>query len=155
MVISSVNGQFKDVTGTLVSSKDDFSDAKITIVIASKSITTENDKRDEHLRSADFFDVEKFPESTFKSTSIKKTGDNTFVITGELTMHGVTKSVDLIAAFKGKIKSPWGQTVAAFKGSTTIDRNDWGLKWNKTLEAGGVLVGKDVELTFNVELIQK
>jgi polyisoprenoid-binding protein YceI len=155
MVISTVTGKFSDVNGTLVSSKDDFSDAKINIIIQSKSITTDNDKRDEHLRSADFFDVTKFPEATFKSTSIKKNGKDKYVIKGDLTMHGVTKSVDLSATFKGKAKSPWGQTVAAFKGTTTFDRKDWGLTWNKAMEAGGVLVGEEIELTFNVELIQK
>lgn len=155
MVISSVSGGFKEVSGTLVSSKDDFSDAKINIVIATKSINTDNDKRDAHLRSADFFDVEKFPAAEFKSTSVTKTGKDTYTIKGDLTMRGVTKPVELNATFKGKVKSPWGQTVAAFKGTTTIDRKNWGLVWNKSLEAGGVLVGDDVELTFTAELVQK
>ncbi|MGE5314784.1 MAG: YceI family protein [Acidobacteriota bacterium] len=155
MVISNVTGKFKDVSGTLVTSKEDFSDAKIAITIGAKSINTENEKRDEHLRSADFFNTEKYPEATFKSTSVTKAGKDAYRIAGELTMRGVTKPVVLDAVFKGKAKSPWGQTVAAFKGTTTIDRTAWGLTWNKALEAGGMLVGDEVELTFNVELIQK
>jgi polyisoprenoid-binding protein YceI len=155
MVISSVTGKFKDVSGTLVAPGDEFTDAKIDVLIAAKSINTENDKRDEHLRSADFFDVAKFPDIKFKSTSVKKNGPKEYTITGDLTMHGITKSVDLKTVFKGSAKSPWGQTVAAFTASTTIARKEWGLVWNKAMEAGGVLVGDDVDLTFNVELVKQ
>ena len=155
MVISSVTGKFKEVSGSLTAKGDDFTDARIDVLIPAKSINTENEKRDEHLRSADFFDVAKFPEVTFKSVSVKKTGDNAYIISGDLTMHGVTKSVDLKTTFKGSVKSPWGQTVVAFKGTTVIARKEWGLSWNKAMEAGGVLVGEDVELTLNVELVKE
>jgi polyisoprenoid-binding protein YceI len=155
MVISSVTGKFKEVSGSLTAKGDDFTDARIDVFIPAKSINTENEKRDEHLRSADFFDVAKFPEVTFKSVSVKKTGDNAYIISGDLTMHGVTKSVDLKTTFKGSVKSPWGQTVVAFKGTTVIARKEWGLSWNKAMEAGGVLVGEDVELTLNVELVKE
>ncbi len=155
MVISSVTGKFKEVGGSLTAKGDDFTDARIDVLIPAKSISTDNDKRDEHLRSADFFDVAKFPEVTFKSVSVKKTGDNAYIISGDLTMHGVTKSVDLKTTFKGSVKSPWGQTVVAFKGTTVIARKEWGLSWNKAMEAGGVLVGEDVELTLNVELVKE
>lgn len=155
MVISSVTGKFKEVSGTLVSTGDDFTNAKIDVVIPAKSINTENEKRDEHLRSADFFDVAKFPEVKFKSTSIKKVSGSEYVITGDLTLHGVTKSVELKSIYKGSAKSPWGQTVVAFKASTVIPRKEYGLTWNKAMEAGGVLVGEEVELTLNVELVKQ
>jgi polyisoprenoid-binding protein YceI len=155
MVISSVTGKFKEVSGSLVESTDDFTSAKIDVVIPAKSISTENEKRDEHLKSADFFDVTKYPEVKFTSTSVKKTGDNNYVITGDLTLHGVTKPVELKSVYKGSAKSPWGQTVIAFKASTVIPRKQWGLTWNKAMEAGGVLVGEDVELTLNVELVKQ
>ncbi len=155
MVISTVTGKFKEVSGTLVSPGDDFANARIDVTIPTKSVTTENEKRDEHLRGADFFDAAKYPDVKFKSTSFKKTGDNKYVITGDLTLRGVTKSVDLAATFKGSAKSPWGQTVVAFKANTVIPRKDFGLTWNKALEAGGVLVGEEVELTLNVELVKQ
>ncbi len=155
MVISNVTGKFKDVSGTLVSTGDDFTNAKIDVLIPAKSVNTENEKRDEHLRSADFFDVTKYPDVKFKSTSVKKTGDGKYTITGDLTLRGVTKSVDLATTFKGTAKSPWGQTVVAFKATTMIPRKEFGLTWNKALEAGGVLVGEDVELTLNVELVKQ
>jgi len=155
MVISTVTGKFKEVSGTLVSPGDDFVNAKIDVTIPTKSVTTENEKRDEHLRGADFFDAAKYPDVKFKSTSFKKTGDNKYVITGDLTLRGVTKSVDLATTFKGSAKSPWGQTVVAFKANTVIPRKEFGLTWNKALEAGGVLVGEEVELTLNVELVKQ
>ena len=155
MVISSVTGKFKEVSGSLTAKGDDFTDARIDVLIPAKSINTENEKRDQHLRGADFFDVEKFPDVKFKSVSVKKTADNTYIISGDLTMHGVTKTVDLKTTFKGSVKSPWGQTVVAFKATTVLPRKEWGLSWNKAMEAGGVLVGEDVELTLNVELVKQ
>ena len=155
MVISNVTGKFKGVSGTLVDTNDDLTTAKIAVVIPAKSVNTENNRRDEHLRSADFFDVAKYPEVKFTSTSVKKTGERDYVITGDLTMHGITKSVDLKTTFKGSVKSPMGQTVIAFNASTVLPRKEWGLTWNKSLEAGGVLVGEDVELNLNVELVKQ
>jgi polyisoprenoid-binding protein YceI len=154
LVISEVTGRFREFSGTVESVRDDFSDMKITVDIKANSIDTDEPKRDAHLKSADFFDVAKYSDVIFKSTGVGKAGENKFKVTGDLTLHGVTKSVVLDVVFKGKSKSPWGQTVAVFKASTTINRTEWGLKWNKALEAGGVLVGEDVDLNFNIELVQ-
>ncbi len=154
LVVSEVTGKFKDFSGSVESISDDFSDMKLDIVIKASSVDTDEPKRDAHLKSADFFDAEKFNDITFKSTKVEKVGDGKYTITGDLTMHGVTKQVVLDAALKGKTKNPWGQVVAIFKSTTTIDRTAWGLKWNKALEAGGLLVGENVNLTFNIELVQ-
>jgi polyisoprenoid-binding protein YceI len=155
MVISEVTGKFQDFSGSIVTKSPDFDGASINVVIKPASINTANEKRDAHLKSADFFDVEKFPEATFKSTSMKKTGEGTYQIAGTLTMHGVAKDVVLDAKFKGTAKSPWGQNIAAFRATTKINREEWGLKWNKALEAGGFLVGQEVELVLTVELVQQ
>ncbi len=154
LVVSEVTGKFKDFSGSVESSRDDFSDMKLDIVIKANSVDTDEPKRDGHLKSADFFDAEKFNDITFKSTKVEKIGDGKYAVTGDLTMRGVTKQVILDAIFKGKVKNPWGQVVVIFKSTTTIDRIAWGLKWNKVLEAGGLLAGENVSLTFNVELIQ-
>ena len=154
LVVSEVTGKFKDFSGSVESISDDFSDMKLDIVIKASSVDTDEPKRDAHLKSADFFDAEKFNDITFKSTKVEKVGDGKYTITGDLTMHGVTKQVVLDAALKGKTKNPWGQVVAIFKSTTTIDRTAWGLKWNKALEAGGLLVGENVNLTSNIELVQ-
>lgn len=154
MVISEVTGTFKEFQGTVSASNDDFSDAQIEVSINAKSINTENNDRDNHLRSADFFDAENHPVLSFKSTGIEAKGSGKFAITGELTLRGITKTVVLDAKFKGKAVNPWGQIVAAFKATTSINRKEWGLMWNAALEAGGFLVGEEIELTLNVELNQ-
>jgi polyisoprenoid-binding protein YceI len=152
MVISEVTGTFKEFEGTVIASKDDFSDAQIDVSIKTKSINTENNDRDNHLRSADFFDSENHPVLTFKSTSVEIMTSGKLAVTGELTMRGITKRVVLDTKFKGQAVNPWGQLVAAFKGTATINRKEWGLSWNAALEAGGFLVGETIELTLNVEL---
>ncbi|MGA2624645.1 MAG: YceI family protein [Bacteroidota bacterium] len=151
MVISEVTGDFKDFDATLTSSKDDFSDAVIDATIQMASVNTDNDKRDAHLKSDDFFNVEKFPTMTFKSTNIEKTGPGTFKITGNLTMRDVTKPVVLDTKLIGQTKTPWGATAAGFKATTVIDRFEFGTKWNKALETGGLIVGKDVTVTLLFE----
>lgn len=152
MVISEVTGTFKEFEGTVISSKDDFSDAQIDVSIKAKSINTDNNDRDQHLRSADFFDTENHPVVMFTSTSAKANGNGSLSITGDLTMRGISRQVVLDAKFKGQAVNPWGQLVAAFKAKTTINRKEWGLSWNAVLEAGGFLVGEEIELTLNVEL---
>ncbi|NUN69538.1 MAG: YceI family protein [Bacteroidetes bacterium] len=154
MVISEVTGTFKEFSGTVTAAKDDFSDAVISVTINAKSINTENNDRDNHLRSADFFDAENHPVLTFTSTAVKNNGGGKLAITGDLTMRGVTKSVVLDTKYKGQMVNPWGQIVAAFKGTTTLNRKEWGLMWNAALEAGGFLVGEEIELTLNIELNQ-
>jgi polyisoprenoid-binding protein YceI len=153
MVISDVEGRFKEFEAMMRSSKDDFTDAIIEVTVKPNSIDTDNEKRDSHLRSADFFDSEKYPEATFHSISIKKTGKDAYTIKGDLTIRGVTKPVELKAKLRGVAKDPWGGTRAGFKATTTINRTEWGLVWNKTLETGGLLVGEDVDLTINVEFV--
>lgn len=152
MVIAEVTGSFKEFEGTVTASKDDFSDAQISVSIKTASINTENNDRDNHLRSADFFDAANHPVITFISTKAESIGNGKLAITGDLTMRGVTKRVVLDAKFKGQAVNPWGQLVAAFKASAVIKRKEWGLNWNAALEAGGFLVGEDIELTLNVEL---
>jgi polyisoprenoid-binding protein YceI len=152
MVISDVTGRFTDFDVTLVHTKDDLTDGKLTATIKVKSINTDNEGRDKHLRSADFFDAEKYPEITFVSKSFEKTGKNTYKIMGDLTMHGATKPVVLETKFNGTVNDPWGNTKAGFKATTTVNRKDFGIVYNKTLEAGGLLIGENVEVTINVEL---
>ncbi len=154
LVVSEVTGRFRDFSGKIESIKDDFSDMKLDILIKANSVDTDEPKRDAHLKSPDFFDAEKFNDITFKSTKVEKSGEQQYTVTGDLTMRGVTNPVVLNVVFKGKSKTPWGSTVAVFKGTSTINRTAWGLKWNKALEAGGMLVGENVDLTLNVELIQ-
>ena len=155
MVISEVNGQFKDFDATLTAAKPDFSDAQITATIKTASINTDNDQRDTHLRSDDFLNAEKYPAMTFTSTKIEKTGDGTFAITGDLTIRDITKPVVLDTKFTGQVVTPWGVTAAGFKATTTIDRTEFGAKWNKALEAGGLMVSKDVRITLLFEFDQQ
>jgi len=155
LVVSDVTGRFKEFDGSFSSTADDFSCSEVTITINTASIFTDQEKRDAHLRSADFFDAEKNPEITFKSTSFKKVADKTYKISGKFTMNGVTKDVVLDATLTGVIKDPWGGTRAGFKAWTTIDRYDYSLTYNKALETGGFLISKEVDININVELIQK
>lgn len=155
MMVTDVAGKFNKYEGTFYSDKSDFTDAKISFTIDVKSINTENEKRDNHLRSADFFDIEKYPSITFQSTSIKKSGKGKYKLTGNFTMIGVTKPITLDVVHKGTIKDPWGGTRAGFKLTGKIDRNNWGLKYNSPLPTGGVVIGYDVNLICNVELIKK
>ncbi|MCH8318906.1 MAG: YceI family protein [Bacteroidetes bacterium] len=155
MVISEVSGQFQDYEGTVLADKADFSDAKIEFSIDVKSIDTDNEKRDGHLRSADFFDADKYPKITFKSKSIKKAGDNKYKLTGELTMHGVTKTVTLDMKYGGTAKDSYGNIKAGFKITGTIDRTDFGLKYNSVMESGGLLIGEEITIICKVELLKQ
>jgi polyisoprenoid-binding protein YceI len=152
MVISEVTGRFKDFDVTITNMGNDFANSKVNATIKTASISTDNEKRDGHLRSADFFDVEKFPEITFVSKSFVKSGKDVYKVSGDLTMHGVTKSVVLDTKLSGETKDPWGNSMSAFKATTSLSRKDFGIVWNKTLEAGGVLVGENVDITINLEM---
>ncbi len=154
MVISDVEGQFNKYEGTVLSDKDDFSDAKVEFTIEVNSIDTDNEKRDEHLKSADFFDAAKYPKITFKSKSITKLGANLYKLTGILTMHGVTKDVTLEMKYGGTVKDPYENTKAGFKITGTINRTLWGLEYNSVIEAGGLMIGEEVDITCNIELIR-
>jgi polyisoprenoid-binding protein YceI len=155
MVISEVTGSFTDFDATLIQTKDDFSDSKLTATIKSNSINTDNDGRDKHLRSADFFNVEKYPEITFVSKSFTKKGKDKYKVAGDLTMLGLTKPVALDVKFNGQVNDMTGNTKAGFKATTKVNRKDFGIVWNKTLEAGGLLVGEDVDVTINVEMAKE
>lgn len=155
LVISEVIGNFTSYEGTVLSDKADFSDAKINFTIKVNSIDTDNKKRDQHLTGTDFFDAEKYPEITFKGKSLKKVSGNKYKLTGDFTMHGVTKTIELDVKYGGTIKDPWGNTKAGFKITGTINRYDFGLKYNSTLEAGGLMLGEEVELVCNIELAKQ
>lgn len=155
MMVSETEGKFKIYEGKVFSKSDlDFTDATIDFSVDAASINTDDEKRDGHLKSADFFDVEKFPKITFKSKSMKPGKiKGTYVLTGDLTMHGVTKTVTLTAIGASKIvKDPWGMERYAFKVTGKLNRKDFGLSWNAALEAGGVAVSEEVALDISVEL---
>ncbi len=155
LMVSTVHGAFGKTTGTVSLDEKDPTKSSVDVTIDASTIDTREPKRDAHLKSADFFDVAKFPNITFKSTKVEKDGAN-YKVTGDLTMRGVTKPVVLtVVGPTGPSKSPWGQTVRAVSASGKINRKDWGLNWNKALEAGGVLVGEDVTLEIEAELVKK
>ena len=155
MVVSEVQGSFKDFSAEVKADKPDFSDLSTTFTIQVKSVNTDDEKRDGHLKSADFFDAEKFATIVFKSTSIKKISDKKYELEGDLTLKGVTKKVKWEVKYNGTVKDPYGNNRAGFKATTTINRKDYGVSWNKVLDNGGLTVSDDVELTVNVELVKK
>ncbi len=151
-MLSKTAGQFTDWSGT-IEAGDDLTKGSVNIEIQAASIDTRNEDRDNHLRSPDFFDVENHPTITFTSTKVEKDGDN-FVLHGDLTMVGVTKQVEIPFEFHGTATDPWGNTKAGFSGSTTIDRKDFGIVWNKNLDQGGVLLGDEVEIQIDLAAAQ-
>jgi polyisoprenoid-binding protein YceI len=151
LVISDVDGSFKTFDGTMESSKPDFSDAKISFSAEVASINTDNEKRDGHLKSPDFFDATKYPEIKFTSTSFVPLGDNKYTLVGNLTIRDVTKPVTFDVKYGGTAKSFDGGIHAGFKATSKIDRFDYNLKWNAATEAGGAVVGKEVDITLNVD----
>lgn len=154
MMITTVRGGFRNVSGVLEFDPDQPENAYVEAVIETKEMTsTGNQQRDEHLRSADFLDVENYPTITFKSTKVVPTGEGTAKITGDLTVHGVTREVVIDAEFLGQVQSPFGDTRVGFSGRTKINREEFGLSWNMALETGGFLVGKDITITLDVEAI--
>jgi polyisoprenoid-binding protein YceI len=155
MMVTTVRGQFDKVASTLLLNKDDPSKSSVDLKVETASVDTRNEKRDAHLKSADFFDAQKCPEITFKSDKIEKSSDH-YKVSGNLTIHCVTKPVTLDVSFSDTPqKSPWGTTVYAAEATGKIKRSDWGLTWNKSLESGGVLVSDDVNLELNLEYVQK
>jgi polyisoprenoid-binding protein YceI len=150
MVISDVTGKFTDFNASLTFDADNLSDFSVEATIKMASVNTEDKDRDDHLRKPDFFDVAKHPEMTFKGTKIKKSDDG-YIVSGTLTMRGVSKEVDLPFEVKGPIKDPWGNTRIGVEASTVINRKDFGINWSKTLDGGGLMVGNDVEIKINAE----
>jgi polyisoprenoid-binding protein YceI len=152
--ISETEGRFTKFDGTVLSGKDDFSDAKIDLAIDVSSINTEDLQRDIHLKSAEFFDVANFPSIGFKSRKIVPAGENSYRLTGDITIRGTTKEVILDVAYKGTLVDPFNNTKAGFTISGDLDRTEFGLVWNGVLAAGGLLVGNTVHLSINIELIK-
>ena len=155
MMIAKVHGGFEKLSGQLNYDAADPAKSLVEVTIESASINTREPQRDTHLRSADFFDVEKFPTLTFKSTRIDGQGGELKVI-GDLTIHGVTKSVVLdVEGPSAEMKDPWGNVKIGASGTTKIKRKDFGLTWNSAIEAGGVLVGDDVTITLDVQFVKQ
>ena len=150
-LLSKVSGSFTKFEGTPHLDAKKLKSFKASAKIDAASIDTRVEKRDEHLRSADFFDTAKYPSITFESTNVKRVKGNMMEVHGNLTMHGVTKPIVMNLEFLGTAKDPWGNEKAAFSGSAKINRKDFGLGWNKVLETGGVLVGETVEITVELE----
>ena len=154
LVISEVRGSFKDFDATFSSEKADFSDMKLEATIKTASVFTDNERRDNHLRSNDFFNADSFKTITFKSTSVKNTGTDTYAIAGNLTIRDVTKPIILEAKYKGAVEAFGGSRVA-FKATTTIDRFVFGTIWDKKIETGGLVVGKEVNITLSMAFVKE
>ncbi|WP_339253405.1 YceI family protein [Sporosarcina sp. FSL W8-0480] len=152
MMVSKVKGSFSGVEGTLEGNPEDLTGASINFTIDASTINTNSVDRDNHLRSADFFDVENNPSITFVSTEIVKTGEGEYDITGDMTMRGVTKKVTFEAEYEGAGVNPWGVQVAAFEVEGKVSRKEFELTWNQALEAGGVLVGDDIKISIDLQL---
>lgn len=153
LAISTVRGQFKKVAGTVVLDESDITKSAVTVSIDTTTIDTGEPDRDKHLKSPDFFDVAKFPTMTFKSTKVEQAGSGKLKVTGDLTIRGTTKQVVLdIDGPSAVVKDPWGMQRSGVTVSTKINRQDFGVKWNATMDNGGVVVGDDVTITIDVEM---
>lgn len=155
MVISKTTGKFSDFDGVLNFDGKNLAAGSVTVTAQMASVDTDDKKRDEHLRSADFFDVEKFPTMTFESKRVVPGEGNDFKLIGDLTIKGVTKEVTFDGEFNGVMEDPWGNTRAGFSAETTIDRQEFDITWNNTLDAGGLVVGDDVDIQVEMEFIQQ
>lgn len=153
MVVSEVEGMFRDFSGTIISSSPDFTDAKINFTVKAASVFTDNDSRDEHLKSEDFFNAEKFPELTFVSDKFTLISGNKYELTGNLTIRDVTKKVRFDVTYGGTVKGGRGNMMAGFRAASSINRFDYHLTWSKTTDAGTLVVGPDVEIRLNLEFI--
>lgn len=154
LMISIVRGEFHQVNGTVVYDDVDISKSSVNVTIDTSTVDTREPDRDKHLMSPDFFDVAKYPTISFKSTRVEPAGPGKFKVTGDLTIRGVTKQAALeVTAPKPATKDPWGLQRTAVSGSTKINRQDFGVAWNKTLDSGGVVVGDDVNITLDVEMV--
>jgi polyisoprenoid-binding protein YceI len=155
MMIANVKGEFTSITGKLELNEADVTKSRVTATIDATTINTHEAQRDAHLKSADFFDVEKYPTLAFTSTKIVKKDESAYDVTGDLTIRGVTKSVTLKAEdVSAPAKDPWGNTRIGLSATTKINRKDFGLAWNAALETGGVLVGDEVTITVDVQFVK-
>ena len=155
LVIAKVRGQFSRWTGTLQTIGSDFARGSLDVVIDASSIDTGVADRDAHLRSADFFDVERYPEITFTSTSVTQTAADRLRVAGALTIKGVTRDVVLDVDVLGQARDPWGNERAAFSATASIDRREFGLIWNQVLETGGVMVGERIDIAIDIEAVRQ
>ncbi|MDH3503177.1 MAG: YceI family protein [Nitrospirota bacterium] len=154
MVVSKTNGKFTEYSGVVEMDPEALKFTTIEAVIQTSSVTTDHQKRDEHLRSPDFFDVQKFPTMTYTMKSYKKSGDN-YTAVGDLTLLGVTKEISLVGTFNGVAQDPWGNTRAGFTAAGTVNRKDFGMKFSKLLDNGGMLVGDEVKIILEIEVIKE
>lgn len=155
-MVSQVGGKFDDFGGTVNVDRANPANSSVEFTIQTASVDTATPDRDKHLKSADFFDAEKYPTITFKSVKVAPTKTkDTYDVTGDLTMHGVTKRVTLPVVFLGFVKDPWGNERAGFELETTLNRKDYGIVWNQALDAGGYLLGEDVKIAVNLETVKK
>ncbi|BCR04348.1 polyisoprenoid-binding protein [Desulfuromonas versatilis] len=156
MVITYVRGNFPDVQGTVVLDDQDITKSKVDVSITAASLDTNVEKRDNHLKSPDFFDVEKYPALTFKSKSVESNGNGELKVLGDLTIRGITREVELqVSGPTQSITDPWGNTRKGAQATAKVNRKDFGMTWNKTLDTGGLVVGDDVEISIEVELIEQ
>ena len=155
MMISTVRGRFEKFSGTVNFDEAEPARTTVDVQIEAASVNTKEAQRDGHLKSPDFFDAEKYPHLTFKSKRVEVVDDHHARLYGDLTIRDVTKPVVLDVEYAGQAKSPWGTFSAGFSAQTKINREDWGLTWNQALETGGVLVGKDVTISIEVEIVKQ
>lgn len=154
LMVSNVKGEFSKVSGTVVFDSKNIAASKVDAVIDATTISTREPKRDEHLKSPDFFDVAKFPTLSFKSKQVSKAGGKVLV-KGDLTMHGVTREVTLtLDGVPQEVKDPWGNLRIGTQASTVVNRKDWGLVWNKNLDGGGVMISDQVTITLDIEAVK-
>lgn len=155
MMMSNVTGYFNEFEGSLQTTNDDFSDAKINFSANIDSISTNNEQRDEHLKSDDFFNAASYPKMSFESTLFTKNSEDSYTLIGNLTLRDVTKSVELDVIYNGTAVDPYVQTKAGFEINSKINRKEFGLKWNALTEAGSVVVSDEVRLNLNVQLVKQ
>jgi len=155
MMITNVNGIFNTYTATMAADATDFSDAEISFEADIDSVNTRNEQRDGHLKSPEFFDVEKFPKLNFKSTSFTKTGDGQYAMKGMFNMHGVEKEISMNVEFTGTVVDPWGQVKAGFEITGALNRSEYGLTWNATSEDGSIVLDEVIKLALNVQMIKQ
>jgi len=155
LMITNVKGEFRNFSAEAISEGNDFSSAEASLTIEAASVFTNNDDRDNHLKSADFFDVENHKELTFEATKIEKVEEGEYKLTGLLTIKGIAKEVTLDMEYGGIMKDPWGNEKAGFSLEGKINRKEWGLNWNAALEAGGVLVGDEIKISAEVQFAKQ
>jgi len=156
LMISTVRGEFKGVTGTVTWDDQDVTKSKVDVTIDTKTVNTGEDARDKDLKSDKFFDVEKFPTMTFKSKKVESAGTGKLKVTGDLTIHGVTKEAVLnVEGPTAAVKDPWGNTRTAVSATTQVNRQDYGVKWNANMDGGGVVVGDTVNITIDMEMVKQ